>query len=104
MKRALYLTVILLLLSVSTAGAFRCGTRVIVVGTTKLQVLAYCGEPDSKDIQEVRTVTRYKRRGKVESTQVLEVWTYNLGPTRFMRQLYFLGNKLIRTEELEKGF
>ena len=104
MGKTICLTALFLFLTTSAAMVLRCGTRVVEIGDTKLQVLAYCGEPDSKDIERIRTVKRRKGRSKVESTEIVEVWTYNYGPTRFMRQLYFSGSRLIRVEELEKGF
>ena len=104
MKRAFYFVMILVLLSPASTMAFRCGTKLISAGDAKLRVLNYCGEPDSIDVQEVRTNKRFNTWGKVESTRVIEVWTYNRGPYKFMAELFFSGNRLLRIEERERGF
>lgn len=103
-KKTIFLTIVLLFLSTSTAMAFRCGTKLISKGNSKMRVLGYCGEPDSVEVQEVRSNTRYSKWGKTKSTQIIEVWTYNRGPYKFMAELYFAGNSLIRVEERERGF
>ena len=104
MKKAICFTIILLFLTTSTAMAFRCGTKLISVGDTKLRVLGHCGEPDSIDVEEVRTDKRYNKWGKTESTRIIEVWLYNRGPYKFMAELFFSGNRLLRIEERKRGF
>ena len=70
-------TIGLLLCSVAVAAmgadeTFRCGSRLIEVGMTQAEVLAYCGEPTSKsvEVQDVRSGTR-----NVGTTEV-QRWTY----------------------------
>ena len=86
----------LLLLAVTPAHAFRCGTRIITRGDHADKILRFCGEPASVQ-------TRYAQRnyvsglgrvlpGVVEEV-VIEEWTYNLGP-----------HQLIRVVRLENGF
>jgi hypothetical protein len=87
---------LLLLLAVSPAHAFRCGTRIITRGDHADKILRFCGEPAS--IQ-----TRISQRGYVSKLGrvipgiveevVIEEWTYNLGP-----------HQLIRVVRLENGF
>jgi hypothetical protein len=94
-----FLTVIatvLLLLAVSPAHAFRCGTRIITRGDHADKILRFCGEPQSVQ-------TRISQRGYVSKLGhvlpgvieevVIEEWTYNLGP-----------HHLIRIVRLENGF
>ncbi len=78
--------------------AHECSEQIVSVGDSKADVLAKCGEPTTKDshVEEFRERLDDSER-KVFVT--VEEWTYNLGPTRFVRILTFRNNKLtdIRT-------
>jgi hypothetical protein len=86
----------LLLLAVTPAHAFRCGTRIITRGDHADKILRFCGEPASVQtrISQRSYVSDLGRvyPGVVEEV-VIEEWTYNLGP-----------NQLIRVVRLENGF
>lgn len=66
---------IVLGLTTATAGAdsMRCGGKVISIGMSMSEVLQYCGEPASKEIEEhdVRSGNR------VTGTTQLHRWTYS---------------------------
>ncbi len=66
---------IVLGLATATAGAdsMRCGGKVISIGMPMSEVLQYCGEPASKEIEEhdVRSGNR------VTGTTQLHRWTYS---------------------------
>jgi hypothetical protein len=89
------ISTLLLLLAVSPAHAFRCGTRIITRGDHADKILRFCGEP-------VSVQTRISQRGYVSDfgrvfpgvveEVVIEEWTYNLGP-----------HQLIRVVRLENG-
>ena len=87
---------LLLLLAVSPAHAFRCGTRIITRGDHADKILRFCGEPVSVQtrISQRSYVSDFGRvfPGVVEEI-VIEEWTYNLGP-----------HQLIRVVRLENGF
>jgi hypothetical protein len=88
-------TTLLLLLAVSPAHAFRCGTRIITRGDHADKILRFCGEPAS--IQTRISQRSYVSKvgqvypGVVEEV-VIEEWTYNMGP-----------HQLIRVVRLENG-
>jgi len=86
----------LLLLAVTPAHAFRCGTRIITRGDHADKILRFCGEPASVQsrISQRSYVSGFGRvyPGVVEEI-VIEEWTYNLGP-----------HQLIRVVRLENGF
>jgi hypothetical protein len=75
-----------------------CSEQIVSIGDSKTDVLAKCGEPSLKDshVEEFREKADGTER-KVFVT--VEEWTYNLGPTRFIRILTFRNSKLadIRT-------
>jgi len=101
-----------LCLSEGRAEAMRCGGRLASRGDSALEVRAICGEPD----QVVRTSRFVSLRGRsgthdaswVEAGEMVqiqvEVWTYNLGPHRFMRELVFQNGVLFRERSLGYGF
>jgi hypothetical protein len=87
---------LLLLLAVTPAHAFRCGTRIITRGDHADKILRFCGEPASVQtrISQRSYVSDFGRvlAGVVEEV-VIQEWTYNLGP-----------RQLIRVVRLENGF
>jgi hypothetical protein len=90
------LATVLLVLAVTPAHAFRCGTRIITRGDHADKILRFCGEPVSVQtrISQRSYVSDFGRvfPGVVEEI-VIEEWTYNLGP-----------HQLIRVVRLENGF
>ena len=116
---AFILPIILSLLALSSANAasFRCGVRLITVGDYKARVLAECGEPDHVEIWEEERVYRfyqhpgyygiyenyefskrdyeYGKPYRIKKLVIVEEWTYNHGPGRFMDHLR-LENGIVR--------
>jgi hypothetical protein len=66
---------IVLGLATATAGAdsMRCGGKVISVGMSMSEVLKYCGEPASKEIEEHDV----RSGNQVTGTTQLHRWTYS---------------------------
>lgn len=93
------------------ADGFRCGTRLVVEGTTRDQVATWCGAPT--DVQE-RYVLRppvvwyYGRPVRVAGSGYIEVlvetWTYNLGPNKLMRRLRIEDGEVVDIETLGYGY
>jgi hypothetical protein len=99
------------------ATSIRCGTRLISVGDYKARVLAECGEPDHVQVWEEERIYGFQhhpgRYGVYENYEyvhpenrlgspyrvrqlvVVEEWTYNYGPTRFLNHLR-LENGIVR--------
>ncbi len=77
-----------LLLAVSPAHAFRCGTRIITRGDPADKILRFCGEPTSVQsrLSQRGYVSDFGRvfPGVVEEV-LIEEWTFNLGPHQLMR-------------------
>lgn len=112
MKRGFSLLLILLLacliLPVS-AQAFRCGNRLVEVGDRRSEVLSSCGAPTWVDSWDEDRLERYfappyTTGNKQRAVRVplytnvrvtVEEWTYNFGPTQFIRILRFENSKLV---------
>jgi hypothetical protein len=70
---------------------FGCERAIVSVGDTKEEVLTKCGKPTSRE------VIGKKDRG-AKGNQKVEKWTYNLGPSRFIRFYRFENGKLAAIE------
>jgi hypothetical protein len=114
-------TLIAVLASGAIAGeaqafsGFRCGTgRLVEEGDRPPEVQNRCGDPDTADTREEhrsvrKTVWTYVDGvpiGKeVEYTVsvMIDEWTYDLGPNRFVRHLIFEDGRLIRVWTADRG-
>jgi len=84
----------------------RCGSRIVSTGDGKDKVRALCGEPTSVSFAGIVSRPSYSYGpydysyfgpGWIEVP--VEVWTYNLGTSKLLRKLRFVGDELdeIRT-------
>jgi hypothetical protein len=118
----LVLVIMLVTLGLTTisahAASLRCGVRLITIGDYKDRVLAECGEPDHVQVWEEERVygfqhhpayygiydnydygpatTEHGKPYRVKKLVIVEEWTYNHGPTRFMDHLR-LENGIVRS-------
>ncbi len=93
--------IIALALSTSTLAvdSLRCGSRLVALGDSAVKVLDVCGEPLAREVLGSRTLHYGARRGGfIETTEVVERWTYNAGRTHFRRELTFSGGDLVDIE------
>ena len=99
------------------AASLRCGVRLISVGDFKDRVLAECGEPDHVEVWEEERIYGFRHHPsyygiydnyeygnpddgygepyRIKKLVVVEEWTYNHGPGRFMDHLR-LENGIVR--------
>ena len=108
----------LLFLASGNALAFRCGTRLVELGESRGQVILKCGPPDWIDWWVENRRDRvfgppYSNWNRPWETRIphdsifqvtIEEWTYNLGPTQFIRILTFENSRLIRIDTGEYGY
>ena len=69
----------------------RCGSKIVTVGMAAAEVLKYCGEPTSREVEEhdIRSGNR------VIGTTQLNRWTYSRGSSGKPKVLEFDQDKLI---------
>jgi len=101
--------------------AFRCGTELVDEGDTKYEVMHKCGEPDHIESWEEDRIQRdfglrreydnrtgryncYRAPFLVNEKVRIEEWTYNPGPTEFIRYLRFENGILTNIATGDKGF
>jgi hypothetical protein len=93
------------------ADSLRCGTRLVVEGSTRDQVTTWCGAPS--EVQERHAlrppIAWYRGRpvrvagdGYIEVH--VEIWTYNLGPNKLMRRLTIEDGVVVEVETLGYGY
>jgi Protein of unknown function (DUF2845) len=87
-------------------SGFRCGSRVVSSGDHMLEVRKRCGEPDFVGQKTIKRKVKIKRRewvdGHVEDVSaeetvdvLLDEWTYDLGPRRFIRFVLFEDGRVV---------
>jgi hypothetical protein len=87
----------------ATAFAFRCNDRIVSEGDTKAEVIMKCGEPQAKDARTEEVLTKSDVRRKRKTTISIDEWTYNFGPSSFIRVLTFTNGKLTDIKETTYG-
>jgi hypothetical protein len=98
-------------LAARAEDTLRCGSRLVSIGDGKDKVRSLCGEPTSISFAGMIGRPGYDDRpydywyfppAWVELP--VEVWTYNLGPTRLLRKLRFVGDELDRITTEGHGY
>lgn len=101
-RLALALAGVLLAANGRAADTLRCATgRLVDVGMFAAEVVARCGEPRSRSVEEVPVLTRTRNGNVVQTgTTRTEHWTYARGYGQFDALLTFEEGKLVRIDLL----
>ncbi len=97
--------------------ALRCGHRLVDVGDRKAKVYLRCGDPDFRENRERYIPRNCNDGGYVDDygyvdsyrqqncrVEIIDVWTYNLGTRKFMRELVFVNGVLKEINSLGYGY
>lgn len=109
---------ILVILMNDPAYALRCSGRIVSIGDTKSQVINKCGDPDHIESWEEERIKKdryysydndrsyedYREPFLVKEYVRIEEWTYNRGPTTFIRYLLFENGRLKKINLGDKGY
>jgi hypothetical protein len=101
---------ILSLAAASPAFAFRCGTKLVTDGDTRSEVLQKCGDPTEIDRRSIFRQPLYWIGGRPYNIGngvveiPVEIWIYNFGPSKLMRQVRFEDGKVVEIETLGYGY
>lgn len=96
--------------AVAQADSLRCGTRLVTEGNTRSEVMAKCGEATEvqhRSVWRQPVVWIHGRPVHVGSDMIeipVEIWTYNLGPNKFMRRVLFEDGLVVKIETLDYGY
>ncbi len=107
--------------------ALKCGNKLVDVGDYKYKVAAICGEPDYTETRTIqfpsqcrggeyyqgesqyyRNDYRYRNDYYPRFTncqyKTVDIWIYNFGPRKFMRELIFLSGIIREINTLDYGY
>lgn len=110
-----------ILLIADPALALRCGSKLVTTGAPQGKVLKYCGEPESVQVRSIYRagLPRRQLRRHVGNTRaepellysdrayvevIVEEWTYNFGPRRFMRIVRFENGLVTSIRQVGYGY
>ena len=113
-------TTLVLLITSSSAFAFRCGQKIVIENMHEMQVRKACGAPTTerqigttlrsvdvpyRSVQSGGiTVERFPGYGPLLQEVVLTEYVYNFGPRKLMRRLLFEGGVLVSIETIGYGY
>ena len=89
-----WISISLLCLAATNASAedtLRCGSKIVRVGMTSAEVLKYCGEPTSREVEEHDV----RSGGRVIGKTKLNRWTYDRRSVGEPKVLEFDQDKLM---------
>ena len=125
MKKIFNILISLMFMFFSEQGyALRCGHRLIDEGDSKPKVNYLCGEPDYREIREIQfpsycrdrsyyydDSSYYRRRYRqytpnyvICQYRTVDVWIYNFGPRKFMREIIFNKGVVKEINILDYGY
>jgi hypothetical protein len=82
----------------ASADTLRCGSKLVATGDTLYDVKMRCGDPAFATRRtEVRSVSSWGVGAGATRTieVVIDEWTYDFGPQKFMQHLFFEQGRLI---------
>jgi Protein of unknown function (DUF2845) len=82
----------------AAADSIRCDGGIVSVGDSRLDLFAKCGPPALQEAEAVVTTAN------VDLGLVIERWTYNFGPERFIQIVSLKGGKVIAVERGGYGY
>jgi hypothetical protein len=105
------LAALLLALAVpASADGLRCGSRLVTSGDPRTKVRHFCGEPADVQTYYIQRRPSFTSGGRSYSygngyVEIpVEVWTYNFGPYKLMRQIRFVDGVVDEIESLGYGY
>jgi len=84
--------------SVAAADSIRCDGGIVSVGDSRLDLYAKCGPPALEEAEPVLAT------GNVDLSLLIERWTYDFGPDRFLVIVSLQGGKVIAVERGGYGY
>ena len=94
----------------ASADGMRCGSKLMTTGDPRAKVLQFCGEPADVQTRSILRRPTFDFGGRIYSygdgfVEVpVEIWTYNFGPDKLMRQIRFVDGRIEDIETLGYGY
>jgi hypothetical protein len=108
MRRAINLFCVLLILLMGTSEAVNaysmsCAGGVIAPGDRSYDVLAKCGSPNDIESHQEEVILRADADTREKLFITVEEWTYDLGPTQFIRIVTIKNGTVTHIQETHYG-
>ena len=109
MRNSFAILVLLLAPSLLLAESVRCGSQLILKGSTSEELLAYCGKPTqvtSNGTTHGLIGNTYRGSGVIgEATGdiIVETWTYDFGPNQLMQRIRIENGVVVQIDSLGYG-
>src|ERR1700741_3421311 len=113
MRALISSALVALLLAVAvpaSADGMRCGSRLLGEGDPRSKVRQFCGEPTDIQTRSILRRPVFGIGGRVYSygdgyVEIpVEIWTYNFGPYKLMREIRFVDGVVDEIESLGYGY
>jgi hypothetical protein len=94
----------------ASADGMRCGSKLVTTGDPRAKVRQFCGEPTDVQTRSILRRPVFGFGGRVYSygdgyVEVpVEIWTYNFGPYKLMREIRFVDGRVEDIETLGYGY
>jgi Protein of unknown function (DUF2845) len=94
----------------ASADGMRCGSKLVSTGDPRAKVRQFCGEPSDVQTRSILRRPVFNFGGRVYScgdgyVEVpVEIWTYNFGPYKLMREIRFVDGRVENIETLGYGY
>lgn len=94
----------------AAADVMRCGSQLVHDGDGRDKVLQLCGQPTEIENRSIVRRPSYRRHGHVvyfgegRVEVPVEIWTYNLGPSKLMRRIRFVDGVIEEIDTLGYGY
>jgi len=94
----------------ASADGLRCGSKLVTTGDPRAKVRQFCGEPTDVQTRSILRRPVFGFGGRVYSygdgyVEVpVEIWTYNFGPYKLMREIRFVDGRIEDIETLGYGY
>jgi hypothetical protein len=94
----------------ASADGLRCGSRLVTQGDPRSKVRHFCGEPTDVQTHYIQRRPSFSAGGRFYTygngyVEIpVEIWTYNFGPYKLMRQIRFVDGMVDEIESLGYGY
>ena len=102
--------VVLSIPSLAVADSLRCGQKLVSHGDSKVEVVARCGEPASKETRVEYETQKHASAGGGDIVvqertvqKTIEEWTYNFGPNNFIQYVTFEDGRMVKVRSGKYG-
>jgi hypothetical protein len=101
---------LLALAAPASADGLRCGSKLITDGDPRSKVRQFCGEPTDVQTRSILRRPYFNVGGRTYSygdgyVEIpVEIWTYNFGPYKLMREIRFVDGRVEEIQTLGYGY